>query len=69
MVLNTNIPKMGRQVSILTDYRRAFAYRINSYTFAAPQIPGVYYLYVPSEGGDHYLVEIEVRGFIEEAIE
>jgi hypothetical protein len=47
----------------------AFAYRINSYTFAAPQIPGVYYLYVPSEGGDHYLVEIEVRGFIEEAIE
>ncbi|NCG42968.1 MAG: hypothetical protein GWO84_05465 [Euryarchaeota archaeon] len=47
----------------------AFAYRINSYTFAAPQIPGVYYLYTPSEGGDHYLVEIEVRGFIEEAIE
>ena len=47
----------------------AFAYRTNTYTFAAPRTPGVYYLYTPSEGGDHYLVEIEVRGFIEEAIE
>ena len=46
----------------------AFAYKTNTQTFAAPQTSGVYYLYVPSKG-DHYIVEIEVRGFIDEVIE
>ena len=53
------------------DYDRmpeAFAYRANNKTFTAPQTPGVYYLHVPSKG-ENYLVELEVHGFIQEAIE
>jgi len=53
------------------DYARlqeAFAYRVSNDTLAAPQLPGVYYLYAPSKG-DHYFVEIEVHGFIEEVTE
>ena len=53
------------------DYDRmleAFAFRKAGETFTAPQTPGVYYLYVPSKG-EHYLVELEVHGFIQEVIE
>jgi hypothetical protein len=53
------------------DYDRmpeAFAYKTNNNTFTAPQTPGVYYLHVPSKG-EHYLVELEVHGFIQGAIE
>lgn len=52
------------------DYNKldeAFAYRISSRQFTAPQKSGVYYLYVPSNG-EHYLLEIEVHCFTEEVI-
>ena len=54
------------------DYQRmneVFAYRPSNQTFAAPQEPGVYYLHLPLNG-EHYLVELEVHGFmIPEVIE
>jgi len=47
--------------------KQVFAYRSNSQTFTAPQLPGIYYLHIPINQ-EHYLIEIEVHGFIMEEI-